>query len=147
MEAAPRNVVGGGPGISYRRLFLAAMPLAAVGAALVSSVVYLISSALGAIPSDVIVPNAGTPLTVGMVTFTCVGAAVGAALVFAAIARFARRPVRVFGVVAVVVLVLSFATPFSIPGAPMAMILAMETMHVVAAGVIFYTLTAFARAR
>lgn len=146
MEAAPRNVAGES-GISYRRLFLVATPLAALGAALAGSVVYLIAAALGAIPSDVLVPNAGTPLTVGMVISVCVTAAVGAALVFALIARFTRRPVRVFGVVAAVVLVLSFATPFSIPGAPLAMILAMEVMHVVAAAVIFFALTTFARAR
>lgn len=147
MEAARGRVGGRGSGVSLRRLFLVALPAAAVGAALINAVVYLVARLVGAIPADVIVPNAGTPLTVGMVVFTSAVAAVAGALVYALVSRFARRPVRVFGVLAVVVLVLSFATPFSIPGAPLSMILAMEVMHVVAAGAIFFALTSLSRAR
>jgi lysylphosphatidylglycerol synthetase-like protein (DUF2156 family) len=99
------------------------------------------------IPGDVIVPNAGTPLTVGMVVFTSIVGALGAAVAFAIVGRFARRPVRKFVVLAAVVLVLSFVTALSIPGAPLSMILAMELMHVVAAAVIVGVLVTLGRGR
>lgn len=52
---------------------------------------------------------------------------------------------RVFRIVAVVLLVLSFATPLTIPSAPLSMILSMEVMHVAAWAVIVGLLTKLAR--
>ncbi|HVF01469.1 MAG TPA: DUF6069 family protein [Rubrobacteraceae bacterium] len=52
---------------------------------------------------------------------------------------------RVFRIVAVVALVLSFATPLTIPGAPTSMVLTLELMHMVAALVIVSTLTTLTR--
>lgn len=84
-------------------------------------------------------------MTVGMVAIASVIGAIGAAIVFAVIGLFARRPVRLFSIVAVVVLVLSFATPLTIPSAPFSMILSMEVMHVAAWAVIVGLLTKLAR--
>jgi len=42
---------------------------------------------------------------------------------------------------AVVVLVVSFVNPFTIPGAPLAMILVLDLMHVIAAAIIVGVLT------
>lgn len=53
----------------------------------------------------------------------------------------------VFRILAVVLLALSFVTPFSIPGAPVGMIAALELMHVIAAVVIAGLLTTLGRAR
>lgn len=52
---------------------------------------------------------------------------------------------RVFRIVAVVVLVLSFATPLTIPSAPLSMILSMKVMHVAAWVAIVGLLTKLAR--
>lgn len=128
------------------RRLLWAGPVAAVGAAVANAVVFLVASGIGAIPGDVLIPNAGAPLSLGMVALSSAVPAIPAAIVFAVIGRFSRRPVRAFGVVTAVVLLLSFVTPFTVPGAPLAMILSMELMHVVAAGVIFYALTTLGRA-
>ena len=49
---------------------------------------------------------------------------------------------RNFRVLAVAVLVLSFATPFSVPGAPAAMVVALLLMPVVAAVVVTGVVTA-----
>lgn len=61
--------------------------------------------------------------------------AILAAGFLALLGRFSGRPFRVFTVVVVVVFVLSLYTPFSIPGAPVSMIVALLLMHVVAAAV------------
>ena len=77
---------------------------------------------------------------------TSVIGTVGAAFVFAIIGLFAWQPVRRFSVVATVVLVLSFLMPATqIPGAPVAMILSMEVIHVVAWAVSVGMLTTLAR--
>ncbi|QIN78431.1 hypothetical protein GBA65_07720 [Rubrobacter marinus] len=121
----------GTAGISHRRLLLAA-PLAAGAAALANALVYAIASALGTIPTDVPVPASGEPITLSPVIVTSVIGALGAAAVFAVIAAISSRPARLFWWVALVVLALSFATPFTIPGAPAAMIASLLLMHVVA---------------
>ncbi len=68
-------------------------------------------------------------------------------MIFTVVALLARRPIRTFRIVAAVVLVLSFATPLTIPGAPLSMILTLELMHVVAAVVIVGILTTLARVK
>ena len=133
-------------GISYGRLPLAAL-LAALAAAVVNALVYFVASGLGFIPRSVLIPLASgqAPLTVGPVVITSVIGAIGAAIVFALIGLFARRPVRLFRIVAAVVLVLSLVGPATIPGAPVAMMLSMEVMHVVAWAVSVGLLTTLAR--
>ena len=79
------------------------------------------------------------------VAISSVVGAIGAAVVFAVIGLFARRPVRLFRIVATVVLVLSFAMPATVPGVPVAMILSLEVMHVVAWAVSVGLLTTLAR--
>ena len=68
-------------------------------------------------------------------------------LVLAAIIRF--RPSnaeRTWRIVAGIVLVLSFATPFSgIPGAPLGYLLALEAMHIVAGALAIWMLPTLAR--
>ena len=62
--------------------------------------------------------------------------AILAAGFLALLGRFSRRPFRIFVAMAVLVFLLSLYTPFIIPGAPLAMIAALELMHLVAAVVI-----------
>jgi Family of unknown function (DUF6069) len=47
----------------------------------------------------------------------------------------------VFRIVALVVLVLSFGTPFAFPNAPLSFYLGLDVMHIVAAAIIVWTLT------
>lgn len=70
---------------------------------------------------------------------------IGAAIVFAIIGLLSRRPVRLFRIVATVVLALSFVAPATIPGAPVAMILSLEVMHVAAWASSVWLLTTLAR--
>ena len=107
--------------------------VAGVAAAVLNAVVYLAASLLGAIPFDVEIPNTGGPLLLGAVVIFSFVPALLAAVLLAPLGRLVSRPMRVFTIVAIVVFVLSLYTPFSIPGAPLAMILALDLMHLVAA--------------
>ena len=121
-------------------------PAAGVAAAVVNAVVYLLASAFGAMPSDVVVPGRG-PITLGAVLVSSFVPALVAAVVLALLGRFTRRPVRNFVVLAAVVFVVSLVAPFSVPGAPVPMVAAPILMHVVAAVVITGVLTALAPER
>jgi hypothetical protein len=118
--------------------------LAALVAAALNVVVYLVAVATGTMPQDVGVNGQG-PITLPMVATMSMLGAVCATVVYALVGRFARRPVRVFRVVAALALVLSFGGPLSIAGAPAAMIATLLLMHVVAATVIVGLLTTLAR--
>ena len=131
--------------VAFGRLLWAG-PLAAVAAAIANAVVYFVAYGLGAMPQDFVIEGSG-PITLAPVVVSSVIGAVGAVVVFAIIALLARRPIRTFRIVAAVALVLSFATPFTIPDAPLSMVLALEFMHVVAAVVIVGILTTLARAK
>jgi hypothetical protein len=133
-------------GISYGRLPGATL-LAALAAALANALVYFAASGLGTISQSVLLPSpmGESPLTMSLVAITSVTGTVGAAIVFAVIGLFARRPVRLFRIVATVVLVLSFVMPATVPGVPVAMRLSLVVMHVVAWAVSVGLLTTFAR--
>ncbi len=141
MEAGMVGGVSSGRA-AYRRLLWVA-PLAGTGAAVANAQIYLVVSAFGAMPLDVVVSGGG-PVALGPVVFVSFLPALVGALLFALMGRFTRRPVRNFRVAAAVALVLSFVTPFALPGAPVAMILALLSMHVVAAVVITGVLTTLA---
>jgi hypothetical protein len=131
--------------VAFRQLLWVG-PLAAAAAAVANAFVYLVASVSGAMPQDFVVNGQG-PITLVVVAAVSAQGAVAGAVVYTLIGWFARRPVRVFRIVAAVALVLSFATPLTIPGAPTSMVLTLELMHVVAALVIVSTLTTLARKR
>lgn len=119
----------GGGAIAWRRLPLVAL-LAAMVAATSNALIYFAASGLGFIPQDVFIASPGgeAPLTVGPVVISSIAGAVGAAIVFALVGLFSRRPIRTFRIVAAV-----------------AMVLSLELMHVVAWAVIVGLLTTLAR--
>ena len=141
MEDAQVSHVQSEPVATERLLWVG--PLAAVSAAIANAVVYFVASALGAMPQDFVVEGSG-PITLAPVVFSSLIGAAGATVVFTVVALLAQWPIRTFRIVAAVVLVLSFATPLTIPGAPLSMILTLELMHVVAAVIITGMLTTLA---
>lgn len=132
--------------IAYGRL-PGVVLLAAVAAALSNAFVYFAASGLGTISQSVLLPSplGMSPLTVSLVVITSVIGAVGAAIIFALIGLFARRPVRLFRIVATVVLTLSFVPPATVPDVPVVMRVSLAVMHVVAWGVSVGLLTTLGR--
>jgi hypothetical protein len=94
-------------------------------------------------PQDVDANGQG-PITFPMVVAMSAVGAVAGTLVYALVGRFARRPVRAFRVVSVLALVLSFAGPLTIPGAPPGMVVALLVMHIIAAVIVVGLLTTLA---
>jgi len=93
---------------------------------------------------DVVVPGQGPVTLSAVVSISFVPALLGA-LLFAVMGRFTRGSIRTFRVVAAVVLVFSFAKPFTLPSAPVAMIRALLMLHVIAAVAITGVLTTLGR--
>ena len=126
--------------IALGRLWWASL-LAGIGAIVANVLIYFIASAAGAIPQSVLIPGMNQPITVVLVILNSFVPAILAAVLLALLNRFTRRPVRIFRIIAAVLLVLSFANPLTLPGAPLAMILALDLMHIVAAAIIVGVLT------
>ncbi|ADI14773.1 DUF6069 family protein [Truepera radiovictrix] len=115
-----------------RRLLRDTLVAAPLGAA-ANALLFYASAAFGAFPQSVLVPRANAPFSVvPVIVFTLIGV-LGAALMFCLVLWATPRPKRVFWTVAALVFTLMFFTPFSIPGAPVGMIVVLELMHVVAA--------------
>ncbi len=130
--------------LRWVRLLLSAL-IAAPAAAAANAVVYLLASAAGAFPGDVAVGPEGQALNLFAVISASIIGAIGAAVVLATLNLLLQRPIPVFYVVSFVVLLLSFYTPTTISGAPLAMVLTLELMHVVAAVVTVGVLTTLPR--
>lgn len=115
--------------------------LAALVAAVINGVIYLIGEAAGLFPDSVQLPNGGGSLTLLPVIFASVVGAILATVAFFVVSRISRRPRVVFRIVAAVALVLSFASPLGIADAPLKMVLTLELMHIVTAAAAVWMLT------
>lgn len=129
--------------IAWSRLLVAAL-IGIVGAAVANALIYVIASALGLIPADIEV-QPGQTLSVAMVIISTIAGTLAGTIVFALLARFTRRPISLFRIIAGVALLLSFASPLTIPGAPLSMILTLELMHITAAAILVWALTTRSR--
>ena len=116
--------------------------LAAVLAAVVSALVLVSASSLF---GGVVVPP-GETLTLGPVIAASAIGAVGGAIVLGIIGRFSRRPIRVFRVTALVVLLLSLV-PIPLQGVAGPSAGALILMHVVVAAIVVGVLTTTPRGR
>lgn len=137
--AAPRTQ------LDARRLAVTTV-VAALAAALVNTVVYYVGSAFGAFPSDVVI-QADLPMTLAPIASLTVIAVLAAGGVFALLARFTSNPSRAFLVVALLVLVGMAIPPFTIAGAPVAMITALQITHLTAAAIAMFALLRYAAPR
>ena len=134
----------------------ATTPVASVGRVFVTGVV----AAIIAIVVNVIIGQAALLLGAAklpmltpppIVVFTLVGL-VGATIVFLLLRRFTKNPVRIFQIVAAVMLVLSFIPDFLLLGSTATGSLwltvgALLLMHIVAAAVVVWALTVYKAAR
>jgi hypothetical protein len=118
-------------GVDLRRLLWAG-PLTIAAATAANTLVFLAGAALGAFPASVIIPAAGMPMSLPPVISATVAGVGGGLVAFALTGWLARRPLRLYRAVGLVVLLLSLATPFSVPGAPAGFYAALLLMHLIA---------------
>ncbi len=139
MELKSEGLAHHGEQIAVGRLLWVG-PLTAIIAAVATILVRMIAVIVFDIPSDF------QPLTLGPVVVSSIVGALGATIVFAVVGRFARRPIRLFRIIAVVVLLLSFLNPLvALPGASLSVLLTLEFMHIVVAAISVGLLTTLAR--
>jgi hypothetical protein len=131
--------------VALRRIPLATL-VAAVAGTVANVVLLLLGQATGAIGDNVTLANGQVFGAAAVITMSILPAILAGVFyaILGAVGRI-RRPITVFRVVSLVVLVLSFASPFSIPGVGAGFIIFLELMHVAAAAAIVWSLTTLAR--
>jgi len=122
---------------------IAVAGLRGIGIAVVVNIIlYYLFSSMGVLSSEVLVPQAGNqPITIVPVIFSSIVPLIIATGVFMLLVRYTKNPVRIFGIICLVILVLSFFNPFTIPNVPLGMALVLNVMHVVVAGAIYWSLS------
>jgi Family of unknown function (DUF6069) len=105
-------------------------PLAGILSSLVNGLIWLMLR--GAFDTiRVGPPGEEVPFWSGAIPLFSLVGAIGAGIVYTLIARFSRRPNRVFLWVASALLVLSFVMPLSLKSPPVSVFIGLELMHVI----------------
>ena len=109
--------------------------MAAVASSLVNAVIYGLARMLNAIPQSIEAnsPLGKGPITLGAIVSSTLLAVIAATLVFAVLRKITDRHARVFRIVALAALILSLASPFSIPDVTAGMAISLVLMHVATA--------------
>lgn len=112
--------------------------LAAATAAAVNAVLFFIFHAAGIITDEIMVqPN--MPMTVVPVLISSILPTLIASLVFFLIEKYSQNGVKIFTIVSIILLLLSFANPFmGIPGVTVAYGIALNVMHVVVVAALLF---------
>lgn len=123
---------------------LTVAPLAAIASAAVNAVLFFIGKATGLLSDSVLIQPANQPISLIPVIISSILPTLLAGAVLALLNRFLSAPLRIFNIIAVVLLVLSFASPFaSIPNVPIGMGVWLNVMHVVVAGAVVFAFNRF----
>jgi Family of unknown function (DUF6069) len=130
--------------VSSRSRFATVGIATAIAAGLANMLVYYLGSAVVSYDPDFV--ELGSAVGIGIFTLVL---AIPAVLVYGLLLRRSGNPVRLFTIISAVVLVLSVIPDFTMipsePGATNAQTSILVLMHIVAAGVIVWMLTTFAR--
>ena len=112
--------------------------LAGIAAAITNGILFIVFRLAGVI-SDSIFPQPGQPLTLPAVIMASILPLIIGSVVFYLFERFLSSGFKIFAVVALILMVLSLASPFTmIPGATFAYSTVLCAMHVVAALSLLY---------
>lgn len=116
--------------------------IAAVSAAIINALIFLLGRALGSFPDTALTP-AGRPIDApGAALLSVLGVIAGTVVYTVLTRRFdTDKANRWFRIIAVIVLVVMIPTPFGIAGAPVSQIVLLEVMHLVAGLAAIYFLT------
>lgn len=112
--------------------------LAAAAAAVVNAVLFFIFHAVGVITDDIMVqPN--MPMTVVPVIISSILPTLIASIVFFLIEKYTQNGFKIFTIVALVLMVITFANPFmGIPGITVPYGIALNVMHVVVVAALLF---------
>jgi hypothetical protein len=117
--------------------------IAGVTAALINALLFFIFSQAGVITDNILLPD-NSPMTVVPVILFSLIPSLLASLVYYLLARYTANGYRYFTIIAVILLILSFANPFfGIPGVTVPYAVALNVMHVVVVACLLYALRRF----
>lgn len=132
--------------IASKKLLTVA-PLAAIAAAAINAVMFFIGKATGLISDTVLIAPRNEPISLIPVLISSILPTLLAGGVLALLNRFVSAPLRVFNIIAVVLLILSFVQPFAmIPNVPAGMGIWLDIMHVVVGGIVVLAFNRFTAA-
>lgn len=118
--------------------FLKAGLYAGIMAAFINVVLYLIFVQTSVMSSDVLLPD-GNPMTIFPILISSIVPSILAGAFFYLLKRYTKNGYRIFLVIAVILLIASFANPFMvIENLPFSYALALNLMHVVVVGCLLF---------
>lgn len=124
-------------------------PLAALVAAAINAVLYFIGDAIGLMDPSVGIPSPDgslQPITLAPILMSSIIPTLIAAGVLALLNRFTANPLRIYGIVTIVIFVVTLANPFlGIPNLPLGMGIWLDVMHAVVAGVAWYAFSRYTK--
>ncbi len=124
-------------------------PLAALASAAINAVLYFIGDATGLMDEAIGIPGpdgALQPITLLPVIMSSIIPTLIAAGVLALLNRFTENPLRIYGIVTLILFVVTLGNPFfSIPNIPLSMGIWMDLMHAVVAGVAWYAFSKYTK--
>jgi len=104
--------------------------------AVANALLFGVAVLVGVFPAFTLDPAAGTQMAVELILMVSVFASAAAISVFGLMRRRVDRPIPAFVKLAAVVLVLSFAAPFVIPGTGGLQAVVLNVMHVIVAATV-----------
>ena len=123
--------------LSFKKSILAGLA-AAAAAAVLNSILFFVFHGAGVL-SDTIFIRPNQPLTIVPILISSILPAILGSIVFFLIEKFSSKGFKVFSIVSVVLLVLSFVNPFvGIPNVTVAYAVVLYVMHVVVAGALLF---------
>ncbi|NBW59863.1 MAG: hypothetical protein EBR41_04775 [Crocinitomicaceae bacterium] len=123
--------------LAFKQAFMAGLMAAGVATGL-NALLFFIFKALGIIVDTIFIqPN--QPLTIVPIIISSILPSLIASLVFFLLEKFTKNGFKVFRIIALVLVVLSFINPFmGIPNVTVAYAVVLNLMHVVVAGAVLY---------
>ena len=123
--------------LSFKQAFMPGLIAAGV-ATVVNAILFFIFKATGVIVDTIFIqPN--QPLTIVPIFFSSIVPTLVATLVFFLLEKFTKNGFKIFRIISLVLMVLSFANPFmGIPNVTLGYALVLNIMHVVVVGSLIY---------
>ncbi len=122
--------------LNFKQIMKAA-GIAAGLAAVLNAVLFFVLHTSGVFTDNILI-QPGMPLTVVPVLLSSIIPTLLAGGVFFLLERFTSKGFLIFGIISIVLLLLSFANPYKIPGVTTSYALGLNLMHLVVAGFILY---------
>jgi hypothetical protein len=123
--------------LNFKQSILAGLMASGVSV-IINSILFLVSKTAGIITDDIFIqPN--QPLTIVPIIISSILPTLIGACVFFLLEKYTNNGWKIFSIIAVVLLVLSFINPFvGIPGITIMYGIVLNVMHVVVAGALLY---------